>query len=140
MYSQPLPSTQGAARSAAACDRDRLLDRGDGGEPEQVDPVELVGALAHVDVGVVEARRDQAAARLDDLGPRSTPIAQGVVAASDPGDPPASHGDRVLGLVRLPAGDEEAAADDQQVGGIAHQVTGDCRRPPVAPGPPPVRP
>ena len=73
MYSQPLPSTQGAGAVGGGVHRDRLLDRGDGGEPEQVDPVELVGTLAHVDVGVVEARRDQAATGVNDLGPRSTP-------------------------------------------------------------------
>ena len=141
MYSQPLPSTQGAARSAAACAAIAAWTCGDGVEPEQVDPVELVGTLAHVDVGVVEAGRDQAAARLDDLGPRSTPVAQAVVAAADPGDPSGSHArSRPLGPDRLPAGDEEAAADDQQVGGVAHQVTGDGRRPPVAPGLPQARP
>jgi hypothetical protein len=137
---QPAPAEHPGGRAiGGGMRRDGLLDRSDGAEPEQVDPVELVGTLAHVDVSVVEARDDQAAARLDGLGPRSTPVAEGVIAASDPGDPSASHGDRVV-CPGLRAADEEAAAEDQQVGGIAHQVTGDGRRPPVAPGRPPVRP
>ena len=116
------PGRRGVGRGVR---RDRGLDVGEGIEPEQVDAVELVGALAHVDMGVVEAGRDQPATRLDDLGARSTPVAQAVVAAPDPGDPPAPHRDRVRGLGRRVlrrAGDEDAAADDQQVGGVAHRA------------------
>ena len=119
--------------------RDRGLDLRDGGTPEQVHAVELVGALAQVDVGVVEAGRQQATARLDDLGARSTPIAEGVVPAPDPGDPPASHGDRVRGSGRGRS-DEEPAADDQQVGRVAHEVTDGGRRQPGLRGRPQVSP
>ena len=89
MYSQPLPSTQGAAGSAAACAAIAAWTAATEASRNRSTPVELVGALAHVDVGVVEAGRDQPAARIDDLGPRSTQVAQAVVAAPDPGDPPA---------------------------------------------------
>ena len=76
---------------------DSRLDLRDGGEPEQVDPVELVGALAHVDMGVVEAGRDQPAAGIDDFCAWATQVAEAVFATPDPGDPSSSHCDRIRG-------------------------------------------
>ena len=65
----------------------------------------------------------------------SAPVAQALVLAADPGDPPVADGDRVgrtdrsradVRAVRheiaRPVGDEDAATDDQQVGRVAHRA------------------
>ena len=128
---QPAPAEHPGRRAVGgSVHRDRRLDRGDGGEPEQVDAVELVGALAHVDVGVVEAGRHQATARLDDLGRE--------VHANRGGRRRGARSRRSARLARrsrpgLRPGSpamKRPAADDQQVGGVAHEVTDGGRRQP----------
>ena len=110
------------------------------GEPEQVDPVELVGALAHVDVGVVEAGRDQAAARLDDLGAE--------VRASRAGRRRGARSRRSVRLARRSRRGPRPVRRPMKrrpptISRSAASLTkspDDGRRPPVAPGPPRVRP
>ena len=90
-----LAEDPGRVRSARRVLGDRGLDPLERPQPEQVDPIELVGALADVDVCVVEARGDQATVGLDHLRGGSAPVAQALVLAADPGDPPVADGDRV---------------------------------------------
>ena len=60
--------TQASSGRAAAWRGDGRGDGLDGLELEEVGVGELLGAADHVDVGVVEAGRDEAAGRIHDLG------------------------------------------------------------------------
>ena len=89
-YSQPRPRTHGAPGVWPACAADRGQDGVDGLERVELGVVELAGAAPEVDVGVVEAGEDQAAAGVDGLAG----VAAGgpdLVVRADMGDPPAAR-------------------------------------------------
>ena len=130
-----LAEDPGRVRNSRRVPGDRGLDPLERPQREQVDAIELVGALADVDVCVVEARRDQATVGLDHLCGGSAPGAQAFVLAADPGDPSIVDGDRVCRAdgwradvravrhgIAGPVCDEDPATDDQQVGRVAHRV------------------
>ena len=134
-YIQPRPWTQASFGFAAACAAMASWMASTVGQLEEVDVVELLGTAEDVDVGVVEARGDQAATGLDDPRPRTLPVAATLVHPADPRDLPAAdrhrvrRGDRswpdvrpvrreLARAVRL----EDAPVDDEEVGGAGGGV------------------
>ena len=125
-----LAEDPGRVRSGRRVPGDRGLDAFDRPQPEQVDPIELVGALADVDVASSKPavisppwpRPPPSRVRATRAGPRPSrptqairPSRTAIALAAPTGRGPTSEpwGTRS----RRPVCDEDAATDDQQVGG-----------------------